>query len=212
MKIVASMATCEGRESCKWDAIKSIQPQVDELHVYDNTKLPDIGDAGKFDPLHKYLGRGDVLFLTLDDDLIYPPDYVSTVLKFMYKNCRSEKWDILTFHGRTLYKPYARNYYEDVCKVRVRCLGDSPGAFVEVGGTGVMAFTCDKFKEFPTFERKDAADIAIAGYARKHGLKIYAAPHKAGWIKHTDKIDVKDTIFYKANRKEITQYYNRVML
>lgn len=212
LKVYAGMATCKGREEAVKDAIDSIKGQVDYLSVYDNTKSPNIGDAGKFSFLRRLIGE-DAIYLSLDDDLIYPPDYVKEIRAWFKYNEKNDNkpFDILTFHGRTLISYPAKDYYSDPCSVRVRCLGDGKGEDVEVGGTGVMAFKCNLFKEMPTFEKKNAADIAIAGYAKRNGWRIYAAPHKAGWIKHTDKIDLKETIYFTADRKEITEYYNRVM-
>ena len=213
MKVYAGMATCAGREECVKEAIASIEGQVDKLYLYDNTKRPDIGDAGKFEAARNLLYQ-DALYLCLDDDLIYPPNYVAEVKRWFDYNERKNNtpFDILTFHGRTLRNYPAKNYYTDPTTIRVRCLNESRGGDVQVGGTGVMAFKVGLMSnDFPKFERKDAADIAIAGYAKRKGLRIYAAPHKEGWIRHTDLIDVQDTIYFKANRYEITEYYNRMM-
>ena len=92
------MATTRDRNSI-YEAINSIAPQVDKLYVYDNSgksskfvlipnnvvicydpKIGDIGDLGKFYVLQGKKG----IHLTVDDDIIYPDDYVQRLLE-LYK-------------------------------------------------------------------------------------------------------------------------------
>lgn len=92
--IRAHMATFPPRRKIMMDVVKRIAPQVDRMFICFNeyseipdeltefgnvtTMIPDrdLKDVGKFafDP-----APGDVVF-TVDDDILYPPDYVAVVL------------------------------------------------------------------------------------------------------------------------------------
>jgi len=145
------------------------------------------GDAAKFalaDVIHGY-------YLTCDDDLIYPPDYVQNMVEACDKyHC------IVTHHGKTYegYRPiqsYRRSF-----TVNARCLNTCSGdRWLHVPGTGCMAFnTCDFKISLADFEYPNMADVIVAREAHKQGVKIMGLKHDAGWIKYIPPKD-KNTIW-----------------
>lgn len=213
MKIYAGMATFGKRAEAAKDAIRSFLISAKmagievEYQIYNNDhQAVDLGDGGKFEHLKK-IPKGSVYF-TLDDDIIYPKDYVQKTLDALnvYKGM------IVTYHGRTLSEKLAKTYYNDPRTVRVHCLHDQPkDTHVEVPGTCVTAFVKGDWCEGLKTELKNAGDIALAAHAKRAGVKIMALAHEGGWIKLNFKVKLKETIFATANRKEIADYYNRVM-
>jgi hypothetical protein len=92
--IIAGMATMPDRLPYLEKVVETIRPQVDVLRVYLNNfeEVPgflmseeaclsqdakgDLGDAGKFYWIDDQEGVGYSHYLTIDDDIGYPDDYV----------------------------------------------------------------------------------------------------------------------------------------
>ncbi|MBA3987682.1 MAG: hypothetical protein C0463_00940 [Idiomarina sp.] len=214
--IVAGMATVLGREDALQDTVRSIIEQVDLLIVYQNgyseefefLKSPKIivvssldtgidkGDAGKF---YLYSKFKNALYFSLDDDLIYPPDYVTT----MSSKIASYNYDVVvTCHGRVL-TPRIKSYYKDrvyVAHYENFQLDDIPLHFP---GTGVSVFHTSRFKiDFNDFLHPNMADVWVGLFARKQNFPIISIGKKAGWITHSDKFNVAETIFRKSKNKQ----------
>jgi hypothetical protein len=93
----------------------------------------DMGDAGKFYKVQEY---DNSYYLSIDDDLIYPSDYVSNIINNLNKYNNDV---IISHHGRTL-KPDAKSYYNDAI-IKLKCLNlVNNYQEVQFGGTGVMGF------------------------------------------------------------------------
>ncbi|MDQ7733400.1 glycosyltransferase family A protein [Halomonas sp. SpR1] len=214
-KIVAGVAVIESRWSSFEKTVKSVIDQVDKLYVYQNgfkrideflldpkievissvdTNI-DRGDAGKFYMLGEIKNS---YYFSIDDDLLYPEDYVCTTLKYL--SALQDKC-VVSYHGRVL-KESASCYYSDI-EENYRCLDDVTHLEqVEFAGTGVMAFDVENIKiGFDFFEQENMADIWMGIYCNKNDIPMYVLPHQSGWIKHNE-IDFKDTIFnkYKKNK------------
>ena len=116
MRVTVNMATFPPRRLGLGRRIKELAPQCDLMRIYlngysewpsdilkpDNVEYvlgsspetPDLGSQGK---LHWLSLDEDVYYLTVDDDIVYPPDYVSTLVK----GCsRYGDLCIVGFHGQ----------------------------------------------------------------------------------------------------------------
>jgi hypothetical protein len=207
--IICGVATIKGREEAFKDTVLSIINQVDKLIVYqngykeifdflNNEKIEvyssvdtgvDMGDAGKFYKLSDYANN---YYLSIDDDLIYPTDYVSNIINNL-KNYNNSV--IITHHGRIL-NTNAVSYYKD-SKLKFRCLDNVDGyQAIHFPGTGVMGFHTSKVRiTFDYFKIANMCDIWVGLYARENNIPIIVAPHKTGWIKHSDKFNLNNTIY-----------------
>jgi hypothetical protein len=207
--IICGVATIKGREEAFKDTVLSIINQVDKLIVYqngykeifdflNNEKIEvyssvdtgvDMGDAGKFYKLSDYTNN---YYLSIDDDLIYPTDYVSNIIDNL-KNYNNSV--IITHHGRIL-NTNAVSYYKD-SKLKFRCLDNVDGyQAIHFPGTGVMGFHTTKVRiTFDYFKIANMCDIWVGLYARENNIPIIVAPHKTGWIKHSDKFNLNNTIY-----------------
>jgi hypothetical protein len=198
---IAGIATIDGRQISLCDTIKSLLPQVDEIHIHNGN---DKGDRVKFDSYRK-----DCYYFSCDDDLIYPKDYCDKMIA-TYEYMRSLKYDnpIVTCHGRNFIQPID-NYYRN--GVKYHCLHEvEQDVKVDCGGTGVMML-CGQI-DMPDFTERNMADIFIALQAKKQNVPIICMKHEAGWIKHSDKIDLSETIYewHKNDCEAQTKLINTV--
>lgn len=208
MKITASVASMPSRERSLGMVVESILPQVGELWVYLNeykkvpsylnhpkikvfrsqNELGDLGDAGKFYNCHQVEG----IHLTIDDDLVYPPDYVTQMVFHIEKHKRKYA---ITCHGRRFGKMPVASYYRGATENYACLQGQLSDAFVHCGGTGVMAYHTDTLKlsiaDFPT---ANMADIWFAKVANDQKVPILSIAHQRGWIKESQ-YDRNYTIF-----------------
>ena len=210
--IICGVATIQSRKKGLRQAIDAILPQVDKLIVYQNDykemmdflkdeKIEvisaldtgiDMGDAGKYYRLKDF---DDVIYFSIDDDLIYPSNYVDSILDVL---ASYDHQVIVSAHGR-LCMPHIKSYYND--KLKLYHFSDEISHVSEAhfGGTGVMAFNTKTVKiEFNDFKHPNMADIWLGLHARINNIPIYIIPHSANWIALSDHIDIKESIFNRT--------------
>lgn len=178
MKIIAGVATTGKREESLELMMDSLKGQVDEISIYDNSfEDQDLTDNGKFYGLQFY--NEPIYFFSVDDDLIYPPDYVETTLRAIEKyQC------IVTYHGRIL-RGLNRNYYDG--HSALNCKYHYPQTReIDVAGTGCAAFSTEYFNptEICYAEEKRKSDLVFSLEAAKQDKKIIHIGHKGNWIKY----------------------------
>lgn len=171
-QVWATMATIPERAGARTMAVESLLPQVDRLIISFGHQ---VGDQVKFDCCK---GARDVYILGVDDDLVYPPDYVERTVTGIEEYGRGA---VVGYHGFTINQDGAR---EDT----YRCLaGLKERAFVDVIGTGVVAFHSDALKltgrDFPT---RNAAMFWVAVKAARLGLPMVILPHPDRWFTYVE--------------------------
>lgn len=212
MKVIAGMATTEARYESAKIAAKSLStqdwPDVITIRVSVNVQGNDLGDAAKFVPLFENNGMDSFIFLACDDDIIYPPDYVETMVKAV----ESDPGCVWSCHGRRFTRFPVRSYYKE--GVKFHCLNEvNESGLVHAAGTGVMAFRSDLMRIEPEmFPNGFMADIWLAGIAKTNAVPLRLVPHAAGWLKLTGMVDEKDTIWarYKDNDGIQTRVINKI--
>ena len=202
--IIISMACVKERMGTLKKVVNSLTSQCDHLNVYlndfeevpkflskknitifDGKKLGDIGDIGKF-----YAPQANGYIFTVDDDLIYPPDYVSTMINKIEQYNRK---CCVGVHGVILNTPMVNYYKSRKCFHYKMAQAQDIG--VHVLGTGTLAYHSDTIQVCKEhFSSPNMADIwfAILAQKKKVGLKCVARP--AGWIKDVPGIDHKKSI------------------
>lgn len=203
MKTSANIATYPPRINGLRTMIKTIYDQFDIIRIYFNEyeKAPHIEDPQK--KIQKITGRNlydngkfiglemvkeHEYYFTMDDDLLYPSNYVDHTIE------QIEKFDmIITYHGRTL-KAKDVNYYKGIHQT-YSCLRDQHGNFpIDVAGTGVTAFSTQYFMSGAIAESEyiKMSDLVFSLEVAKKRKLIGVMEHKAGWIGH---IENKETIY-----------------
>lgn len=216
-ELIAGVASIAEREASLLDTIESIKGQVDRIHVflngyfrrpyflddpkikvYRSEEIKNMGDAGKF-----YHIPEKCYYFSLDDDIMYPPDYIQDLKAKIDSYQRSK---VISYHG--VYFPNQRvmSYYRGNRRP-YSCLHsltkDTP---VHVGGTGVMGFHTDTLQvRYEDFHSANMADIWIYKLSQEQKVGIICASHKEGWLKLNPRVDEKKTIWAEYNRNDAPQ-------
>jgi hypothetical protein len=126
------------------------------------------------------LDKSDGYFLTVDDDLIYPPNYV----EYMIAKCKEYgNTKVITLHGRNFNVFPIKSYYAKASE-RYSCLHHvGKNASVQFGGTGVMCFHTDLLKlPIDYFKYPNMADVWVGKYCYENNIEILCVRHESGYI------------------------------
>lgn len=207
LPVYAGMASIPTREKALERAVSSVYDQVDHLFIYLNNykeapaflarpkisvfksdDLGDIKDTGKFYGLTK-VDRG--IYLSLDDDIEYPADYVRVMTAYLAKfkyRC------VVGVHGIVL-PTLAHSFFDR--KVLHFEKGLSMTVPVSILGTGTTAFSiADTGIEFALFRHHGMADISLAIYLKQKDIPALALKREDGWLRSL------------CDRDELTLYRN----
>lgn len=208
--ITAQLATIPQRESSLRLTIASLEKQVDHLSIRNgDLRISGVmGDAEKFADVESYNGY----FFTCDDDLIYPPDYVSYMISKIEQYKRKA---VITLHGRNYTPGRIEKYYggrnrTEAYHCMQRVVGDHQ---VMVGGTGVMAFHTDTVKvKYEDFKLPNMADLWMGIVCKNQNVPIMVVEHLPNWL--LAGYDGEDTIWNKHfnNDSVQTEMYNKYMI
>jgi hypothetical protein len=188
--ITASMATVPGREASLEQVVQALLPQVDRLNVYLNNfhEIPsclwhpqieavrseDLSDAGKF----FWSGAVQGYHFTVDDDLLYPDDYVTTLIGAVERHQRKA---LVGVHGAVLLAPMT-SYYKN--RLAFHCLSALPSDRpVHVLGTGTLAYHTSTIKlSVSDFKSPNMADLWLSLAAERQGVHRIAIRRMAHWL------------------------------
>lgn len=203
-----SIASHWTRETSLHSAINSLGPQVDHINVYlnDYDRIPpylqapyitvmsskdkasrgDIGDIGKFFWSNEITTE---FHLTADDDLIYPEDYVTSLIAFWRKykaplvvsahGIRIKHEELSPPHGRR-----GKGYYGSREVWMAMEMVNKPAA-VHILGTGTMLYRphdIGRIEIDSMFPSPNMADIWFAILAQRLKLPMVVIPHHRLWI------------------------------
>jgi hypothetical protein len=179
--------------------LASLRPQVDELRVYLNgfDEVPrcvaEMADAFVVSPenggaerkLH-WAGDWDGVYLSCDDDFVYPEDYARTLLEAI------QQWGgraIVTAHGRE-YPREPTNVGDflpqslGIVHQRVKF-----GHWINHGGTGAMGWDARVVRVPTEWPERNMADMQVAIWAQGAGVPLWLIPHRANWIRSLAAVD-----------------------
>lgn len=166
------MATLSDRPEARMMAANSIIGQVDRLVIAAGDER---GDQAKFLACEE--APDDIVFLGVDDDLIYPSDYVEAILAGLDRYPDA----IVSFHGWKMARTksgslemYAENY---------RCLENVwDDTEVHVAGTGVCAFRLSTMRPRLSDFESINADVWMALRAQQRGIPRVVLAHPSYWL------------------------------
>lgn len=205
--IRAHLATFPPRRSLMLDVVARMAPQVDQLFVvlneyqtipaelgsYANVVpiLPprDLKDAGKFLP---QADPNDLVFL-IDDDLAYPPDYV-TRTRAATEGCDLGR-DVFGYQGNALIHTNGRP--EFTAYMFRQALDQITGAGLL--GTGTV---CCLGRHLPPLNYIENAagfvDVRFARWAFEHDLRPWVLPRAHKWLRPTLPPEMKAQSLYRT--------------
>lgn len=221
--IILGMATMPSRLPYIKKTLKSLYPQVDEIRIACNSfsswqqrrmkwKIRGMEDKVKvfFDyPDYKCASKFKVIeglkgfMLTVDDDIIYPSDYVKVMMDSVKKY---DKKVIIGVHGRIL-PDVVTDYYKDRTELFHFQYELKRDRLAHTIGTGVMAWHTDTIEfTLADFPKYNSEDIYVAIKAQSLGVPLIVISHKADWlIDQNASVSIFNT--YKGD-PEITTRYN----
>jgi len=194
---VATMATMPSRRETFEKVLPAIHAQADRVFVfldgYDG--CPDFLNRFERVVVRRADAVGDLhassrllclreldgpsVVAIVDDDVAYPPDYLSRMTVALERHGGDA---IVGVHGRIFTPPHA-SYARDAIAIHFAHALARPRQVHELG-TGTCAFLSDRFSVDPLgFGRGDMDDILLAIAAQKQGLPRFAIARPAGWLK-----------------------------
>jgi FkbM family methyltransferase len=208
--VTVSVASFAARVSSLKQTVESILPQVDRLNVYLNNydtipmflKHPkivvacsqehgDLRDNGKFFFMDEV---ADGYHFIIDDDIIYPPDYVQ---RLILKILQYRKQAVVGVHGVILANPIER-FYKDRT-VSVFWGKQDADCVVNLLGTGTIAYHTSTLKlGFKDFKAPGMADLWFAIAAKRQKVPMVAVARTAKWL---TPIEQNDGGLYEEYRK-----------
>jgi hypothetical protein len=214
--IVATMATFPGRAGVVEQAVASMADQVDRLNLVLN-EYRDIPEwTRNYPSLHpiipevdtkdtgKYLvpvAAEDLLF-TLDDDILYPPDYVRTSMDSLQS--RGHPGLIGGYHGSVYKRPRflpSKRWARKLIGVDPNYIVSSRTTFpfhdsldrdvvVDQLGTGT---TFSRGADVPPFSAVQSAqrfiDVRLAHWAHRTGRKMVCMARPAQWMQSVELLE-----------------------
>lgn len=200
--VIYSVCSIPSREAVFEKTVASIICQCDELHVYLDgyrripgflQKLGDrckvtmssqragLRDNGKFIHLeHLVKNRGAAYYFTIDDDIIYPPDYTNAMLARLQQfgnRCA------VGVHG-VILRDQPSGYFSDRRMVFNFMKPLETEKCVNLLGTGTLAFHTSIFKSFELadFTESGMVDIFFAIACKRLGIPLVAVSRHENWL------------------------------
>ena len=198
------MATQPGREESLREALASLLEQVDTVHVYlngfreipkwlrmDSVEAhlgPTLGDAGKF----LRSGMASDYCLTVDDDIIYPPDYVEAMIDHVERLGRRV---CVGVHGAVFSRMPVSDYYEDRLVHHYReSLGEDQA--VHILGTGTLCWHTSTIDiSLQDFRIPNMADVWFALKAQQTHVPLVCIPRDRHWLRDTPQSSSQDSLW-----------------
>ena len=202
-KIIVNVASYNRIDSLI-KSLTSIYNQCDEINVCLNDykgSIPDFLYSPKINLINTDNSKGDAFkflkletsngyFLTIDDDIIYPTNYVD----FMISKCKeNNNKKIITLHGRNFSRFPISSYYNSTSEVFHFSKEVKKDTIVQFGGTGVMCFHTSLLKKsINDFLYPNMADVWIGKFAKENKIDIICAAHNSEFLTYTPQ---KTTIY-----------------
>lgn len=199
LPVFASLCSVPERVDLLRQTLNSLAPQVDALHVYLDRypKVPDfvrdchpqitvylsrdypgLRDNGKF--LALAAQQLDCYYFTADDDILYPPDYVASLVRCIEKYGRQA---VVGVHG-VLLPERADRYFTGYRKVLHFTRGLERDALVSNLGTGTVAFHAALLKglDLGFFGDAGMADLYLSLFCKQRSVPMVAIARHDDWL------------------------------
>jgi len=146
-----------------------------KIQVFTSAEHGDRGDIGKFFQIEHASGY----VLTIDDDLIYPDDYVQ---KITHKIDLYHRKSFICVHANRLPQSTLISYYQDKIGIHFE-KGLENDVQVDIPGTGTLGFHTDLIKlTSDIFIKPNMTDLWLAIYAKNKGIPIICIERTNNWL------------------------------
>lgn len=198
--VVASICSIPEREHLLKKTLASIAPQVDQINIYldrydsapefvkdchTDVKIylhsdyPELRDNGKFIALAGIAKQ--CYYFTIDDDIIYPPDYVERLILSIEKYSRQV---VVGLHG-VLLPEHPAGYYTSYRKVYSFNRELEVDTLVNNLGTGTVAFHTSLLRGLNVsyFKKPGMADLYFSVFCKNRYIPMVAIARPDEWLK-----------------------------
>ncbi len=196
--IFLAIASIPERIALLQKVVTALRPQVDTLRVYLNNfeSIPDflfphegllatqaMGDIGAEGKFYWFDKETYDYYLTADDDLLYPSNYVETLIKEFEARHRKA---IIGVHGFVFDTPIES--YNQSRKERYKCTRKlSKPQPVHVLGTATTIFHPETIQlSMSNFPRRNMVDLQLAITAQQQQVPLVVIPREANWIQELE--------------------------
>ena len=214
--VIAGMATMPSRLESFEFALNSILPQIDHLFLFlDRFETPYISGDPKVtvltsDAFGDLRANGKLMGLNMtgpsgyyfcvDDDIIYPSDYVQRMLQFLNSNGNNI---VAANHASTLL-PDFNNYLTDRAILH-RSQALARASRVHVAGTCTAAFHTGILQfDVRGWHTTNMVDLNFALECKNRSIPIVSMPREDGWIKCISEHQ-PDSIFAALKKDDAVQ-------
>jgi hypothetical protein len=226
LPVIGSIPTMPSRADTFSKTIHSALSQVDKLFVFLDgfeeipselrnlpkchaTILPKQGNlhaSSRF--LAPLLFGSDAVVVLFDDDILYPPDYVSRIRLALAQYGDKA---VIGFHG-TIFMPPHHSYVRNRYFFHFSSKLDNDLNVHELG-CGTAAFLSSTFRPNPaTWRHHHMDDLYLAAEAVKANLKMVALKREANWL--TPLAENQDDSLWRATQRDdrAQSYFMRDLL
>ncbi|AFI46027.1 glycosyltransferase family 2 protein [Pasteurella multocida subsp. multocida] len=186
------------------DFIKNLGNKATVVHCKD--KDNSIRDNGKFILLEELIEKNqDGYYITCDDDIIYPSDYINTMIKKL--NEYDDK-AVIGLHG-ILFPSRMTKYFSADRLVYSFYKPLEKDKAVNVLGTGTVSFRVSLFNQFSLsdFTHSGMADIYFSLLCKKNNILQICISRPANWLTEDNRDRDSETLYhqYRDNDEQQTQ-------
>lgn len=199
LPIIANICSIPERANLLKQTLESLSPQVHQINIYldrykqipdfinkchpnvriySSTEHPDLRDNGKF--LMFTDSIEECYYFTVDDDLVYPPDYIESLVRCIEKYSRKA---VIGLHG-VLLPEHPAGYFSSYRKVHSFEKELERDALVNVLGTGTVAFHSHLMQGLTVnyFKKSGMADLYLAIYCKDNLIPMVALARPDEWL------------------------------
>lgn len=197
--IEAGMAVIPSRFNNLYKSIPVILPQVDSLNVHINGytgKTPEVLTDKKITVTVSEKNKNAFMkmsampsseadyFFTMDDDILYPPDYV---MKMTGEVDKHGGYSVMCVHGSRFNTDRIRGF---INRRKMYSFWDKQGETVQVmmPGNGTCCYPRRAFLDKEVYEEgiqtySDIDDIYMMCWLHKQGFSVYTVKRPQSWLK-----------------------------
>ena len=195
LETIAGMATMPTRSETVIAALESILPQIDRLYLFLDgfSDIPRFADHPRIVPLlsskqgdlkanGKFLGLtlhpNECFYFSIDDDIVYPNDYVSSMRKILK---RYKFGAVAGVHGSAMNRTI-NSYLQDRVVVH-RSSSIDHDFIADVLGTCSTAFAtqCLRF-DVRKWTKTNVVDLSLARLARERNIPLVGVARRENWL------------------------------
>jgi len=174
--------------------------QHPKVRIFTSQEYGDRGDTGKFFQIEDVSGY----VLTIDDDLIYPENYIQTMINkidFYKRNV------FICVHGNILPKHKLSSYYRDKIGVHFE-VSLQKDQQVDIPGTGTLGFHTDRIKfSSDIFIMSNMTDIWLGLYAKKNNIPIICLERQHKWLSQARGEEFQHSIYKSSINNDSYQTF-----